>query len=103
MWGIYQECDEWSDSFGAGERCPKCGAPDWHQDPTFEEFDTWGCESCGHMVNADTGAEIIMPQPQPPKPLTPEEEQKLEDALRYWHERAPHQLKKIPGGGLEEA
>lgn len=58
MYGIYRDNDEWVDEFGEGERCPKCGAPDWHQDPWDEDHSVWTCESCGHTVDAETGKEI---------------------------------------------
>ena len=60
-WGVNVEEDEWTDSFGPGQRCPKCGAPDYHLDPSEENPATgepiiWEvCECCGFAVSHATG------------------------------------------------
>ncbi len=57
--GVYRDNDEWVESFGEGERCPKCGAPDWHPDPSGPNGEDWMiCESCGHVVDCASGKVI---------------------------------------------
>lgn len=49
---MYRDDDEWVEEYGAGERCPKCGAPDWHPDPSGPNGETWMiCESCGYVID----------------------------------------------------
>lgn len=68
MFGTYREDDEWADDYGPGERCPTCGAPDWHPDPSGPYGQTWWiCESCSHTLIAETGtAPRDCPHPQGP-------------------------------------
>ena len=64
-WGADVKEDEWTDEFGAGQRCPKCGAPDYHLDPSEEDPKTgktiiWEvCECCGYSVRHSTGEVMI--------------------------------------------
>lgn len=50
--GTYRDDDEWVDEYGPGMRCPDCGSPDWHPDPSGPNCETWMiCESCGLMID----------------------------------------------------
>lgn len=50
--GTYRDDDEWVDEYGPGLRCPDCGSPDWHPDPSGPNGEAWMvCESCGLMID----------------------------------------------------
>lgn len=68
MFGTYRDDDEWADDYGPGERCPVCGAPDWHPDPSGPYGQTWMiCESCGLEMIPETGtAKKDCPHPHGP-------------------------------------
>ena len=46
---VWRDDDEYVEAFGEGKRCPKCGAPDYHRDPSGPNGeDQLICESCGY-------------------------------------------------------
>ena len=76
MWGTFVQEDEWTASFGPGERCPKCRAPDWHPDPQDEYVVFEVCESCGYEVDQKTG------EPPDFKKLASDEQHRKEESVK---------------------